>query len=167
MAVAIRPARAGDGEALARVHERGWTLSHAAYADPSWVVDRPLADRVAQWEGFAHGEGAPMWVAEEDGVVLGVIVAGDSRDADAPPGTGEVYAVYVDPGRHGEGIGSALMSHALEALRSAGHTRASLWTFGVSEQSTGFYERHGWRRDGAAKDDRDLGATEVRYVREL
>ena len=76
MAIAIRGARAGDGEALARVHERGWTISHATIADPSWVVDRPFAQRAAEWERFARGGGAPMWVAEDDGTVVGVVVAG-------------------------------------------------------------------------------------------
>ena len=167
MPVAVRPARAGDGEALARVHERGWTECHAPYANPSWVVDRPFADRVAQYEGYARGEAAPMLVADDDGTVVGWIAFGASRDADAPPGTGEVYALYVDPDRHGEGIGGALLAAGVEALRAEGHVRATLWTFGASEQSTGFYEKHGWTRDGAEKDDRDLGAIEVRYTRDL
>jgi GNAT superfamily N-acetyltransferase len=167
MAIAIRPAHAGDGEALARIHERGWTVSHAAYADASWVVDRPFAGRAAQWEGFARGGGAPMWVAEDAGEMTGTVVAGPSRDADAPPGTGEVYALYVDPDRHRQGIGTALLAHAVDALRSQGCERATLWTFGVSDQSTAFYEANGWRRDGAEKADRGLGATEVRYAREL
>ena len=163
----IRPARRGDGEALARVHERGWTISHAPHADPAWVVDRPFAERAAEWEAYACGAGAPMWVAEERGVVLGVAVAGAVRDADAPSGTGELYALYVEPDRQGEGIGGALLARAVEELRAAGHTRVTLWTFGASAQSTGFYERHGWRRDGATKDDRGFGTPEVRYVREL
>ena len=167
MPVAVRPAREGDGEALARVHERGWTISHAPYADPGWVVERPFAERAAQYEAYARGEGAPMFVADDGGTAVGWTAYGPSRDEDAAPATGEVYALYVDPDRHGEGIGGALLGAAVEALRAGGHARATLWTFGVSEQSTGFYEKHGWVRDGAEKDDRGLGAVEVRYAREL
>jgi GNAT superfamily N-acetyltransferase len=165
--VEIRPSQPGDGEALARVHERGWTITHARIADPTWVVERPLAERADQWEGYARGEGVPMWVADDEGEPVGLIAAGPARDDDAPPRTGEVYALYVDPDRQGEGIGGALLERAVEGLREAGHVRATLWTFGASAQSTGFYERHGWRRDGAEKDDRNLGAREVRYEREL
>ena len=167
MPVAVRPSRPGDGEALARVHERGWAISHAPHADPGWVLGRPFAARAAEWEAYARGEGAPMWVAEDGGGVVGLIAAGTARDADAAPGTGEVYALYVDPDRQRAGIGTALLAVALDDLRSRGFTRATLWTFGVSAQSTAFYEKNGWRRDGAEKDDRGLGATEVRYARDL
>ncbi|HEX8085521.1 MAG TPA: GNAT family N-acetyltransferase [Solirubrobacteraceae bacterium] len=165
MGLIVREARPGDGEALARVHERGWTITHAAIADPSWITSRPFAERVAEWEGFACGKGAPMWVAEEDGLILGVIAAGQVRDDDAPPATGEVYALYVDPDRHREGIGSALLKRAVEEMRAAGYERASLWTFGESEQATAFYVKHGWRADGAEK--RERNALHARYVREL
>ena len=167
MAVEIRPSRAGDGEPLARMHERCWVISYAGLADPSWVVDRPFAQRAADWEGFATGKGEPMWVADDGGVAIGEVAAGASRDADAPPGTGEILALYVDPGRQREGIGTALLARAVDELRAAGFTRATLWTLGASEQSTAFYERNGWRRDGAEKDGGQTGALHVRYAREL
>ena len=167
MPVHIRPARAGDGEPLARLHERCWTISYAGLADPSWVVDRPFAERAADWEGYATGKGDPMWVADDAGVPVGEIAAGASRDADAPPGTAEVLALYVDPDRQREGIGSALMERAVEELRAAGYTRATLWTLGASAQSTAFYEKHGWRRDGTEKDGGHTRALHVRYAREL
>jgi GNAT superfamily N-acetyltransferase len=167
MTVEIRPSRAEDGEPLARVHERCWTISYAGLADPSWVVGRPFAERAARWTRLAAGGGVPMWVAVVDGEVVGEVAAGASRDPDAPPGTGEVVALYVDPDHQGGGIGRALLARAVEELRAAGYVRATLWTLATSEQSTAFYARNGWRRDGAAKDERGLGAPEVRYAREL
>jgi GNAT superfamily N-acetyltransferase len=165
MTVAIRPSRAEDGEALARVHERCWTISYAGLADPSWVVGRPFAERAAEWARYAGGEGFPMWVAVVGGQVVGEIAAGASRDAGAPPGTGEVVALYVDPDRQGQGIGRALLARGVEALRAAGHLRATLWTLATSERSTTFYAANGWRPDGAVKEG--AGARHVRYARDL
>lgn len=165
MDVLIRPSRAGDGEPLARVHERCWRISYAGLADPTWVVSRPFAERAIEWERFATGAGLPMWVADDRGRVVGGLAAGASRDADAPAGTGEVAVLYVDPDRHREGIGSALLARAVAELRAQGFARATLWTLRGNPQSTEFYEARGWRRDGAEKDDRGFG--QARYVREL
>ncbi len=168
MAVLVREPREADAEALVDVHERCWRISHAANgADPSWVLGRPRAERVEQWRGFARGEGFPMLVAEADGAVLGFVAFGASRDEDAPPGTGEVVAIYVDPDHQGRGVGGALLERAVDGMRARGFRRATLWTLRQSPQSNGFYAAHGWRRDGAEKDDRELGSVEVRYEREL
>jgi GNAT superfamily N-acetyltransferase len=165
MAVEIRPSRAEDGEALARVHERGWRISYAGLVDPARVLSRPFAERVAQWTRYAAGGGVPMWAADDGGEVVGAIAAGRSRDGDAPPGTAEVVALYVDPDRQREGIGTALLARAVEEMRAGGYTRATLWTLRHSAQSTSFYEANGWRRDGATKVDR--GLEQARYAREL
>jgi GNAT superfamily N-acetyltransferase len=167
MPVEIRPSRAGDGEPLARLHERCWRISYAGIADASWIVERPFEERVAEWERYATGGGAPMWVADHDGLVIGEVAAGASRDAEAPEWTGEVLAIYVDPDRQGAGVGSALLERAVAELRHAGHERATLWTFGDNVRATAFYERHGWRPDGTVRSDQRFGSPEVRYAREL
>ncbi|HEX8123814.1 MAG TPA: GNAT family N-acetyltransferase [Solirubrobacteraceae bacterium] len=167
MPLEIRPSRAGDGEPLARVHERCWCISYAGIADPAWIVDRPFDDRVAEWERYAMGGGAPMWVADDDGAVIGEVAAGASRDAEAPEWTGELLAIYVDPDRQGAGVGSALLERAVAELRRAGHQRATLWTFGNNPRATAFYERHGWRADGTVRAEQRFGSPEVRYAREL
>ena len=153
----VRPPREDDAEALVRLHERAWTLSHAQYADPSWVTNRPFEQRVEQWRVYCRGEGLPMWVADDGDVVVGFVTAAEC----------EIVALYVDPARHGEGIGGVLLERGVEALRADGCRRAILWTIGASGQATSFYERHGWRPDGEEKNDREFGAVEVRYSREL
>ena len=167
MSVTIRRSRAADGEPLARIHERCWRMSYAGLADPTWIVARPFAERVEEWTRYAAGEALPMWVAEDDGEVLGEVAVGPSRDPDAPEGTGEVVALYVDPDRQREGIGSMLLARAEDELRAAGFVRATLWTLAGSVQSNRFYERAGWRRDGATKYGERFGGAEVRYVGDL
>ena len=108
-----------------------------------------------------------MLVAEEE-ELRGFITLGSSRDADAPAETGEVRALFVSPVAWRSGIGSALVSRALEELPSMGHREGTLWSFAANEPANRFYERHGFRRDGAEKREEvwaDL--LEVRYRRGL
>ena len=72
-----------------------------------------------------------------------------SRDEDAPEGTGEVPAIYVDPAAVGTGIGRELFAEAAVALQEAGFTRATLWVLEANASARRFYEKAGWSWDGA------------------
>ena len=65
-------------------------------------------------------------IAEVDGHVVGFAAIGPSGDEDGG-GDGEVRAMYLIAGHWGQGIGRALMGSALDALRQAGFTEATLW----------------------------------------
>jgi ribosomal protein S18 acetylase RimI-like enzyme len=73
--------------------------------------------------------------------------------------------MYVDPGHWRRGAGEALMLTALERLSSLPYTEAVLWTFKENRRAIAFYERFGWRRDGAEKLHSRSGEPAVRYRR--
>ena len=165
--MSVREPREDDAEALAAVHERCWSVSHAGVADAGWVLDAPWSERVARWRGFCRGAGLPMWVAEVGGRPVGFVAAGPSRDDDAPSGTGEVAALYVDPDHQRAGLGAALLDRAERALAAAGHDRATLWTFAAADDALAFYAARGWRVEGARTTHAESGAEEIRLERDL
>ena len=66
------------------------------------------------------------------------------------PGCGEILAIYVLPGHQGAGIGRALLAYSLELL---GDLRpALLWVARDNAPARRFYERYGFRADGASAD---------------
>jgi ribosomal protein S18 acetylase RimI-like enzyme len=64
----------------------------------------------------------------------------------------------------GTGVGAALMRHALADLRARGYRTAILWVLDTNTRARQFYEKGGWRADGATKTERVWG-TSVRAVR--
>ena len=72
-----------------------------------------------------------IWVAVEQGAVVGVLALGPS----------ELDLLYVDPPRQGRGIGTALLDRAKQ-LRPGGIT---LYTHQRNERARAFYERRGFR----------------------
>jgi GNAT superfamily N-acetyltransferase len=89
-----------------------------------------------------------VWVAEEDGVVIGFIgVNGD-----------ELTHINVDPAAQNRGVGGALLDHA-KGLRP---DRLELWVFQKNEGARRFYERHGFRltklTDGAGNMEKEPDA---------
>ena len=104
-------------------------------------------------------------VAQRDSVVLGFAAVGPSRDL---PRLGELYAIYVDPDEWSGGVGRALMVDAEEQLGDL-YGEATLWVLEENARARQFYERGGWKHDGARKADERWGiaAPEVRYRKRL
>jgi putative acetyltransferase len=91
-----------------------------------------------------------LWVAEEEGRVVGFAAIGEST----------LGHIYVHPDFHGCGLGTALLEKTKE-LRPSGFT---LWTFPANERACRFYERHGLRAveygDGSGNEE---GVPDVQY----
>jgi GNAT superfamily N-acetyltransferase len=77
----------------------------------------------------------------------------------------EVYAMYVEPGAVGTGVGRVLMAAALDYFRAGTWEEAILWTLPGDHRAARFYRSWGWRPDGGAKTGHTpLGdLSEVRY----
>jgi GNAT superfamily N-acetyltransferase len=108
--------------------------------------------------------GPPIAVAELDGRVRGWITFGASRDADAGPSVGEIWALNVDPDAWLRGLGSELVGYAVDRLAETPLAEVTLWTFRDTPRSRAFYEALGFRPDGATqRREASGGAVEVRY----
>ena len=68
------------------------------------------------------------------------------------PSTGEVTAIYLAESAAGTGLGHELFDRIQDELRAAGFTRGSLWVLETNARARRFYEREGWRWDGARSD---------------
>jgi ribosomal protein S18 acetylase RimI-like enzyme len=86
------------------------------------------------------------------GGVVGFVTFGPSRDEDAV-GMGEIYALYVDPDRYEAGVGRMLMAHARRRLKEEGFEAAVLWVLIGNDRAASFYEREGWKPDGATREE--------------
>lgn len=117
----IRPAQPDDSAAIEQVHIDTWRDAYAGILPASYLVHRLKASahsanlRVGILGGKSQGA---TLVAEIDRVV-GFISYGVARHV-REPGTGEIYAFYVDPEAQGQGIGRALLSVALDRMFANG-----------------------------------------------
>ena len=55
------------------------------------------------------------------------------------------------PDHWSTGVGASLIRRVEQELRTAGHTDAYVWVLTGNKRAIGFYERQGWRADGASK----------------
>jgi len=81
-------------------------------------------------EGYKGIEKGEMYIAEEDGKIIGF--------GHAIPG--EILAIYVDPVFHKKGVGKLLLEHGLKmALKN--HKKVKVES---ALNAEGFYEKHGF-----------------------
>jgi ribosomal protein S18 acetylase RimI-like enzyme len=170
----LRPATAADGRAIAEVHRASSVATYRPLL-PDFGADYDIDERAAGWAEAATTPGRHLMVVpmEPDGTgpVLGFAASGPGRPEALAPGDdpakiGEVYAVYVDPARHGEGIGRALMADALGWLAAAGYEFCVLWVAALNTRSRRFYEFIGFDPDEGVTDEW-RGIATVRYRRRL
>jgi GNAT superfamily N-acetyltransferase len=150
------------------VHVRGWRWGYRDLLPAPFLEGLSIARRTAQWRSWLLDPGRThTWVAETDALApAGFVAAGPTRDPGEPPGTGEIYALYVEEAVAGAGVGAALLDRATEWLGAQGFSRATLWVLRGNSRARRFYEKAGWRPDGAEQSEQldDAVMDEVRYA---
>ncbi|MEV6524163.1 GNAT family N-acetyltransferase [Longispora sp. NPDC051575] len=169
----IRDATGTDLPATVDVHVRTWKDAYRGLVPDAYL---DAIDAGAWLERQRAGMGTPgrhRIVAVLDGVIAGFAGCGPDRD---DPDLSEVYAIYVDPGRQGHGIGRALMDAAVGRLggrvppgdseTGSGRRTVRLWCAEGNAATRRFYERYGFVADGATRVyDRDgLSLATLRYT---
>ena len=144
----IRRATAADARSIAEVHVASWRHAYRGLLPEASLDRRSVERRETSWREAFGDRRSGVFVAEEEGRVIGFASFGPSRDPDAGPEVGEILAIYVDPSVVGAGVGRALLDAAIEALCEAGYRRATLWVLEANSHARRFYERAGWTWDG-------------------
>jgi GNAT superfamily N-acetyltransferase len=167
----IRAATPEDARPVAEVHVASWRHTYRGVLPDEYLDRLSVDDREAMWLGaFADPDPkSGALVAEANGRVVGFASFGPSRDEDAPGGTGEVPAIYVEPAALGAGVGRGLFEAVTLILRDAGFARATLWVLEANASARRFYEMAGWTWDGAVSTHMFDCANEpvVRYAVDL
>ena len=137
--VAVRPARPGDGHAIAAIYNAGIRGRMATFE-----TRERTADDIAAWfTRAAH----PVLVAEREGHVVGWVAASPYRPRACYDGVAE-FSVYVDPAAQGQRVGDALMAAFIPALEAAGLWKVLSRIFPENTASRALCRRHGFREVG-------------------
>jgi GNAT superfamily N-acetyltransferase len=162
-----------DCEAVARIRVRGWQTAYAGLMPQSYLDGMALgvaADAERRRASVSGGTTIVNLVAERPGSgVIGWGCYGPYRETGGPVERGELYALYVTPDQIGTGAGRALMAEILARTAAAGFPDLALWVLKENAPARRFYERAGFRPDGAEESFEADGVPvpEVRYIRAL
>ena len=154
----VRAARPEDADAFAACHLACWREAYeelwGAERFDEFDVQRMAVRRRKEIEAGI----AQHFLGELDGEVIGIAIAGPSRDADGPPTEQELYGIYVRAAHQGTGLADDLLDATL------GDRPASLWVYRDNPRASAFYVHHDFIPDGDERTD-SVGILEIRMVR--
>lgn len=162
--LSIREAKVEDSEAIARIQVDGW---RSEYRDivPQQVLDELRYDeQTGRWRRILSSSPSVTYVAEDGGVIVGFSSLGPARDSDAPPNSGELYALYVAPERVRQGVGSSLLRHVLRSARPR-YKRFACWVTSSHVGSMRFFSALGFDADAATRIDAPFDGVTVPVAR--
>lgn len=162
-AATLRPARADDAPALARVFVEAWRSSYRDVVDASVLASLDEAE-VADWLGNLMSSTSQKTLVAQSapGEVIGFTRYGDDPE---DPRDGHLYALYVAPSASGRGVGRSLLDEALSEIDGLGRRSVTLWVFEANRRARGLYSSVGFRPDGAHRVEPRYGADEIRMRR--
>ena len=167
----VREMTLDDCARVAEIRVRGWQSAYKGLIPQSYLDELSVSeDATRRRRNLEQGDGTVVnLVAERDGTVVGWACHGPHRDSEVRTGEVELYAIYVHPDLVGQGVGRALLRESASRCAAAGHERMLLWVLKENTPARCFYERAGFRPDGAEElfEAGGVAVPEVRYARML
>ncbi|NNF69815.1 MAG: GNAT family N-acetyltransferase [Acidimicrobiia bacterium] len=170
--IVVRVAEPDDADAMGRVHVEAWQAAYTGIMPEDFLTSLDATARAAEWRAVMERNPNPeegrRLVAELGDTVVGLALVWPGRQKDEK-GLGELIMINTAPSAWGTGAGTALLAGCVDGLTQLGFAEAVLWVAADNARARRFYEREGWRTDGASKSD-DFGGTiveELRYRRSL
>jgi GNAT superfamily N-acetyltransferase len=127
------------------------TRLHGAVYGAEYGLDRTFEASVAIRIGQLADRGWPgpregLWMAEDDGRVVGMITLADEGD-----GLARLGHFLVRREHRGDGVGRRLLEGLLSFAREAGYERMELYTFSDLEAAGRLYRGAGFERVSAER----------------
>jgi GNAT superfamily N-acetyltransferase len=135
--IEIRRADDDDREGLCELIERFYRIDNHEYD-----AARVAAGLAPLLRDDQHGQ---VWVATTGASLIGYVVVTWSWSLESGGRDCILDELYVD--RRGDGLGAALLRHAMDEARWAGTAAMFLETEAPNEAARRFYRRHGFSAD--------------------
>ena len=161
----IRLANPGDDTLeISKIYAQSWKAAYKGIV-PQKYLDSLPEDR---WAFKLTQSAFHSMLVIEDGSYIGTSSFGAAREEEWA-GWAEIISIYLLPEVFGRGIGGQLLGAVLTELSHIGYHKVYLWVLEGNARARRFYETHGFRCLGEAKDIEIGGKLlqELRYVCEI
>jgi ribosomal protein S18 acetylase RimI-like enzyme len=163
--VEIRSATPEDALAIATIHVGAWRAAYRGIIPDEYLDSLSIEQRSDVWRQILEGSSENVLVAQAADSIVGWISAAASRDPDAEPSTGEIWAVYVAPAHWRTGIGRLLCQQAERKLVEQGLNEVTLWVLKDNRLARQFYGSTGFITDPQREKTIVWAGTELQEIR--
>jgi ribosomal protein S18 acetylase RimI-like enzyme len=144
MNLKIRPMAIDDAYEVARINTHSWQTAYKGILDQSFLDSLDIDKRASSWtDGIKNDSKLIRLVAETEGTIKGFVVGLNNRSHPNPDSDGELWAIYVDPIKVGNGIGTSLFRKFQNELQNRNMKSMCVWVLEENKQARAFYEKMG------------------------
>lgn len=93
----------------------------------------------AMTELFDHPDGNELWIAEENGKIVGSVCIVGKDDGNA-----QLRLFGTDPSLQGKGVGKMLMQKAMDFCKEKNYSHVILWTIDICKAARHLYSNFGF-----------------------
>lgn len=150
---------------MAELHVASWRAAYAGILAAEFLAGLSVDRREQSWrQVLAEGQ-SELLLGRVGRSLVGFASFGKSRDSDAPPNRGELWALYVDPEAWSTGAGRMLWLAARDRLMAQGFSSVSLWVLERNVRAIRFYSAAGFAIEPDSGKQFELGGVLVNEVR--
>ena len=160
----IRRAAPADAAAVGRIHVESWNVAYRGLMPGDVIARTDLAYRTTFWAERIADRDWPVFVIDQGSEIVAFCQMIPSRDSDDDPArVGHITSLHVLPYLRGKGHGRALVEHVRAEFGRRGFAEITLWVLEENRDARRFYEKYGFRLDGATRTYPKTQVPEVRY----
>jgi GNAT superfamily N-acetyltransferase len=163
--IEVRPATLRDAKAIAEIHVSARQAAFKAVVPGEKLPPLSLEKSQAYWREAIEFAEPQVYVALDEGRVVGFVGFDRSRDKGTPSTTGEIWAIYVATTHWGQGVGLALWDAAREGLLEEGCTKVTVWLPLGDERALRFHDLAGFKREMTSIKTVPMGTVRVEEIR--
>jgi RimJ/RimL family protein N-acetyltransferase len=161
----VRLATVRDAKAIAEIHASARQAAFKGVVPGEQMPAISVDKSQAYWRDAIEYSEPQVWVALDEGVVVGFVGFDRSRDKGTPNTMGEIWAIYAVTSHWGQGVGLALWDAAREGLIDEGCTKVSLWIPLGNERALRFHDLAGFKREMTSIKTVPVGTVKVEEIR--
>jgi len=142
--IVLRPAHAGDAQAIARVRVDSWRETYRGMIPQAYLDAMQLETSRAMWEKVltAGSSAVGVFVAELGAEIVG-FSSGNRLAAPKHGFDSELSAIYIRREFQHAGVGRRLVAQIALSQRALGATGLIVWVIAGNKAARAFYERLG------------------------
>lgn len=163
----VRKAILDDVNRIAEIHVMGWRFSYQKLISEEFLYKSlNVSKRITAFTKAIKERKEDIYVYEENDIIKGFMTIGPCRDTDKPYAF-ELWGLYVDPFMLRHGVGAKLLSYCEQKAFDIGYKVLVIWVLEDNSIGRDFYEKNGYKFDGARKLLDKFGIYEIRYQKRL
>ena len=163
--IEVRPAIKNDAKAIAEIHARSNQAAFKALFPGEQAPTVSIEKDTAYWRDAIEFIEPQVFVAVDEGQIVGFVGFDRSRDPKTPNTMGEIWAIYAEPSHWGQGVGLALWDAARDGLVEEGCTKVSIWVPLGNERALRFHDLAGFKREMTSIKTVPMGNAKVEEIR--